>query len=494
MENTGGSVRGSTTPAPWEWLPLALLCLVALALRLSLIDDFLGFSADMASYLMTRNWVLGVDPTGHMPAHFRPPLIGVLLLPFTATMGDLMGSKVLALLSSVTMGVPFYFLARRFVPPGLAIIGSFAFIYHPFFADIAAWNYVTLLVFPLVIWSMIALFRIIEGSGAFWELIPPTILLVGFNQTVSLITALILGSMIVASPDQRRKATIATALGYTASLVWLPFYLPHTPGHGLVLPGAGLVNFRLDLLATLQGVIILACIPLAGWSRLRVVAVPGVVLAAISNTWSGDVVLSNAMTRASYILPLFPILTVLITVNSLLDRKAFSGAIRTVPAMAIVSGALLVGTLPAHQIWQGKFYASAQRLNILTPDNLQALHWLRQNTPTDTRVLAHPMGLAWYVAGYVPRDARGTWWSPPLRLHESEHQGFLCAMAWKGDGCDPYQLNHSLGFRYIVVDRSSWQGINGMPPDGWEITAVKASWLEEVYTRGKVTVWRWRDC
>ena len=86
---------------PIYWLLLALAGLFLV--RLSLMNDYLGFSADIGSYLMTRNWILGNDLP--MPTlHIRPPLIAVYLLPFTETLGDLEGSKVAALFSSVLLG------------------------------------------------------------------------------------------------------------------------------------------------------------------------------------------------------------------------------------------------------------------------------------------------------------------------------------------------------------------------------------------------------
>src|SRR3972149_4747335 len=77
MERTLGTTciaTGRLTLSPAWALTLGLLALVLL--RLTLLDDYLAYSGDMASYLMTRNYLLGADPTGYMVAYWRRPLVG----------------------------------------------------------------------------------------------------------------------------------------------------------------------------------------------------------------------------------------------------------------------------------------------------------------------------------------------------------------------------------------------------------------------------------
>ncbi len=104
-----------------------LIVLAALALRLAITlghDGFLG--VDGGAYLLSRNAVLGDEPTG---AGFpRPPLApGWLLVPFTELFGDDIGYKLWSVAASLLPVLPVYLLARRLEhghSPALALFAA----------------------------------------------------------------------------------------------------------------------------------------------------------------------------------------------------------------------------------------------------------------------------------------------------------------------------------------------------------------------------------
>lgn len=103
-----------------------LIVLAALALRLGLTlghDGFLG--VDGGAYLLSRNAVLGDEPTG---AGFpRPPLApGWLLVPFTELAGDDVGYKLWSVFASLLPMIPVYLLARRINSGPFPALGLFA--------------------------------------------------------------------------------------------------------------------------------------------------------------------------------------------------------------------------------------------------------------------------------------------------------------------------------------------------------------------------------
>lgn len=103
---------------------LLLLLLAALTLRLALTLSHEGFlGVDGGAYLLSRNDVLGHEPTG---AWFpRPPLApGWLLVPFTSLLGDDTGYKVWAALFATLPVIPVYLLARQHLSDRFALFAA----------------------------------------------------------------------------------------------------------------------------------------------------------------------------------------------------------------------------------------------------------------------------------------------------------------------------------------------------------------------------------
>jgi len=84
---------------------------VAFAVRYCTVAQHLDMGHDIANYLSTMNTLFGGDVAGF--GLNRPPLIGLVLKPFTLVFGDLAGVKVLGVLLSLGQGKTFYLLAKR---------------------------------------------------------------------------------------------------------------------------------------------------------------------------------------------------------------------------------------------------------------------------------------------------------------------------------------------------------------------------------------------
>src|SRR3990167_4372381 len=318
--------RLTITDAPW--LALAGAMSLLLTMRLTLFNDWPIFGDDMASYLMTKNWVafLGADPVGFKEAHFRPPLVGVLLLPFTWLWGDLGGSKMLALLVSVLVAVPAYRFARYWLNQWPAVIVSILLITDLWVASYAFTGYLVIIALGLTLWALRELldilvldrFLLIGGNsgvtgviphGATWRLVLSVFLLVGFNQTAVPIFGPV-ALVFVALGGRRWEAARALGWSALASLAWVyPFYSVNSPfGESMTFGGVPAIQWYPVEVYSLYAFPVVALVA-AGlvfhWRDRRwwLLAVPGVLFAVVSNVGLSDVAWNNVFRRTAYLLP-----------------------------------------------------------------------------------------------------------------------------------------------------------------------------------------------
>jgi hypothetical protein len=136
-----GSCLGRLRACP-PWLALAVCLVIVFAIRCYSILHHYDMGCDIANYLGTTNIFFGQDPTGF--GLDRPPLIALPLKVFTLAFGDLTGVKLLGILLSVAIGVPFYLLAKRVSPPWIASVITVLFVLTPAYSDMLTWGYITM--------------------------------------------------------------------------------------------------------------------------------------------------------------------------------------------------------------------------------------------------------------------------------------------------------------------------------------------------------------
>lgn len=468
----------------WQLTPAVVLSLPVFAIfliRLPLVNDYMSFTSDMGSYLMTRNWVLGNDPTGQMPGHFRPPLVGAILVPFTWAWGDLVGSKLLAILSSVLFVVPFFFLAKRFVSPWVAFFASLVLISLPMYAQLLAGGYLALLAYGLLLLGLLAIIEIKAGRWRWWTLPPIIVLLAGLNQTTAVLFGITGGLLLLSSRGPNTvKAMFAMAVGVLLSLAWLPFYWLHTPGNNpLLFDAPHFLNSLPNLEAIGSASLILVAF-LVVPRRMFPFVLPTLALLLMAQYTSADAGINNLLQRTHYILLMIATLGAAVLVDTLVKGLP----LRLQQSLLVIT---VTGLVFLQMSWFTAFHYNAERINMLTAANLAALDWIRDNTPPDAKLYVHPNGLGWYVGGLVPRAWSGSWNGKAPRGFLEEQLAFNCAVGWKND-CDPYALRDLHGNDYILVDRSTFQLVRGKPEGGWAITAG-VPWLRSVFEKGSVNIY-----
>ena len=439
---------------------LGLFLAVLVLLRFTLFNEYLSFGSDMGSYLQTRNWVLGLDPIGPTTPHFRPPLIGIFLVPFTTLLGDMNGGKALSLLLSIAPAIPMYFLARIYVRPWLAVLAALALVLNPQNALNSALNQITLPAMAFAIWGLLVMAKLQRGEGKPWHLAPPVVLMAGINQTVSGIFALMALAFFLTSPS--RQLARALGLATVACLPWLWFYLPSTPiANGHFVPGANL-NIIPQWTTLLLFVPVFLVFLLSPRQMLPWWAV-ALILTFAAQIVVAEEAINNVFQRGMRFVSIFTILALAITAE-ILSGKVAALKLRLQRVAVLPLLALLVW---GNSLWFSTFRNLADYYEFITPDSLQALNWLKDNTSSEAKILAYPEALGWYIGGVVPRkwagiSGRGTALAAFARVNEAT----ITAMGWPGagPGAGPGALGQE-GIDYVVVDRNSWQTFNG--PD-WE--------------------------
>ncbi len=464
-------------------LLVSLALLFTLVLRLTLVDDYLGFGSDMGSYLITKNWVLGQDLSGDGAT--RPPLIGVLLAGATWLSGDpLTGAKGLALVASVLPAIGFYVLARRWTPGWAALVGAIFLIHHPNNSAITSWGFGSLLSFMLLMLALAWLYDITQGKRRYIPFVAAVVVLAGLNQTAAGLFGISAVTLILSSYSKR--AGLALTFAVALSMIWLPFYLERVPLTGdLTVPGRAFLEVMPDPIPVGYMGAVLVLPVLLGLERYGVLWAIGLPIGLLTQFHSGDAALHVALTRADYVITIMGILVLTVALGRVASVRLRPHHYQPALLATAFAAALLAPLF--HQPWSNGFHQANRDVAILTPDGLAAIRWVDANTSDNAALVTHPMGLAWYEMGLARRRSLGTWYAEPTRVHEGENQAFLCTMGWR-QGCDPLELQGAYGIDYLLLDRSSRQQILGQPSDGWSITA-SLPWLEERFSQGEVRVY-----
>ena len=458
-------------------LSTALLGLVVF--RLTLLDSYLAWGSDMGSYLLTRNWVVGQDQGGTIVGHFRPPLYGILLLPFTTIWGDLMGSKVLAVLLSVLPGWAMFYFARRYVRPWIASVAGLALVLIPQNAWTTALNQITHPAMALTIWAFAELIRIQRKEIALWRLLPPTFLLVGMNQTSSGILAIVCIIFLLCYREWRMVKAIGAAFG--ASLFWFPFYIPAIPGYSGLYVSSFMVAALPEFSSRLH---LLLLAPFASLFPRQMYPwwIIALVLTIGAQFVVAEAALNSVLWRMTRYIPIFTILAGAIGADKVFSLFKYIAIKRATFALALPL------VIFANVYWLGEFHRQAQHYQFVKADSLQAIAWMDTNTPQNAYVLAHPEALAIFIGGMTQRPWAGTSGrGTALKVYAPMGNALITAMGWHGVEPSPIPLVDS-GIDFIVVDHSTWQSLNDGGA-GWRNLDVHP-WFHKQAQFGTVDIYK----
>jgi len=442
---------------------VAATALVAVV-RFTLLDDFLAYTSDMGSYLMTQNWVTGDDPTGHKLFHWRPPLIGILLVPFTAAFGDLPGSKLLAILSSAAVVPAGYWLARELgIRHWIALIAALVMGMGPTFGQETAGGYLVVLAAAFVLAIMAAGIRITESRpGAAFAFVVLSWVLAGLNQTAVPLTVFAVAAMTVPrlgsmGQQARREWAAAVTVACVACVVWIPFYAVH--GGLFLIPDAPLLfaTPRFEISFLVAAVAVAAAFAYTRAPDGQRLVWPLVGLWFMSSLSSSEIVLNNVLHRAEILIWPLAIAQVFAAHDSRWNDLGREYRV-------LIAASFLLMAASGWAVWQARFSTVGNALDMVTPDNLAAVEWIGENTPADAHVYAHPMGLGYYVGALSPRMWTGSWGGLPPAALQGPYHAALCDFGW--ERCAPGQLVR-LGITHVLIDKSSFQTHGDMHGYGW---------------------------
>ncbi len=220
-------------PSRPPWLALVVSLTIVFAIRSFSLLQHYDMGCDIANYLGTTNIFFGQDPTGF--GLDRPPLIALPLKVFTLAFGDLTGVKLLGILLSVAIGIPFYLLAKRISPPWIASVVTLLFVLTPGYSDMLTWGYLTMFGILFGLLTLHCSLHLLDKpskadiflTGLFASLV------VGFHQLTLaffipfffLVAIAVLAFDRQALPRNYKALLAAIAIALTLSLPYLPIYL-----------------------------------------------------------------------------------------------------------------------------------------------------------------------------------------------------------------------------------------------------------------------------
>ncbi len=482
-------------------LALALVVILGLALRFGLVlthDNYLG--VDGGAYLLSRNDVMGSEPTGTIgPGLPRPPLApGYQLVPFTILLGDDVGYKVWTVLASMAPVFAVYLLCRMFLSRW-ASVGAAGFVSLDLLhAEMMVTGALPLLGFSLIavaLWCIATLgSRHGRHDWRFGFLLAGCIPLIAFvNQTSAGLAAILipayLGGVVFYTRDRRIlwHTLPWLALGGALALTALPWYIGNLPGSDAVrYPGPWLYLSNWASSAWWQFVI---AVPV-GWlvirkarsPRLRSLGLVTVLLGVLLVFMSTDEAIINIFYRSRYMvtIPLF------VCLGWLVARYWWPLATPRWAGYLAMFGIALV--LVAGYVFQFKNQAQySDMITVATANVLEAIDGEAQGIVTNTYTLS-----LWIAAlERVPSPWAFT--HEPPDAFVAMDQDVRCVLNWVA-GCDGRLAANRLGVSHVLID-TRFPDYNGRapanykaPPDQWNVTA-SAPWLSQVYSRGSTQLW-----
>ena len=506
---------------------LITIVLVSLALRLTLAlthDNYLG--VDGGAYLLSRNAVLGDEPTG---AGFpRPPLApGWQLVPFTSVLGDDNGYKAWSAIAATFPLLAVYLISRRFLTPWQALLPVLFVSIDMLHAEMFVTGALPLQGFTLIGVAIWAMWRLADPREFQWRYvallgtcIPLTVYV---NQTSAGLIAIALPAFmlflaatyrgsslslpqrVLAAPFTYLPMTIGMLIGGLVALSALPWYLAIAPGSEILrYPGPWVYLTHWPDSAWFQVAI---AMPVAYWLvryaedyRIRalgcLVGTFGILLVFMST----DETIINIFYRSRYILAVFIYPAIAWMVFKywwpglfflLRGRLAFPRRAARAAPLAVALALVGLGG------WEyvNSFHGQAQYSDMATEGTVAALE-VADADQTGQGIVSNSFTLSLWVAALNRVESPHIWtWEPPRAYTETDRD-VRCVLGWVS-GCDWQASVAKLGVSHVLVDHrfpnynDRAPGIYKAPPDQWEVTA-RAPWLELEFEQGTTKLWRIR--
>ena len=492
------------------------------------------WGVDGGAYLLSRNAVLGQEPTG--TDFMRPPFApGWIMVAFTALWGDNLGVKLFHVASFLPMIGGFLVLAGRYLKGWQLTFAVFLVLFDLMLAEmftagaLPMWAFGALL---LAFWSILGLSehpRPIHRLALLVSL--PAI--AALNQTtagIAIFTLAVFTTVAVLQCVDKllflKRLFAPVLMGTGIAVAWLlPYYTEVSPGSGLLrYPGPllGVYAWPTDA-AWVQFAFGMTVTVLALWRLPRayrpIIAV--LFVTSFFGLWrSYDETVMNVFYRSRYLENLL-----LAIVGVPLVWKT----IQAYPFPRLAWGA--VGLLMGLWIW-GFHYQVTEESHLgqmVTKDSLKAFAWLQENG-NGGLVVTNSYSYSLYLAAITKLPTIWTQvWKPP-RYYAAQHDNTVCLLNWKGAAlqwpgitnipptilgpveswetpdCTPESAVVSLAPEYVLIERywpqdglrGLWRPrdtlgyIWGVPTDPWARTD-QAPWLEEVQEWGTTKLWRVRD-
>ena len=466
---------------------------VVLAVRLALVlthPNYLG--VDGGAYLLSRNAVLGDEPTG---AGFpRPPLApGWLLVPFTAALGDDVGFKVWTALSSLAPIGAVWLLSGLFLTPRQRIAASALVAVDVMLAEMMVTGALPLLGFSLVVVALYYVTRVIERPFSFWIPLIGVLVLIPFvNQTSAGLAVIVVPAytLFLGVRLGWRAVVPVVVAGTVAALLALPalkWYLPIAPNSAILHypgPWVYLASFKdsawfLFVVGLPVGA---GVVWLARNEYLKGLGALVCLLSGFLVFLSNDETIINVFYRSRYLI------TLLLWPCAVWLAGRYFSAIGARWLAYPVAAALIAG-LAYGSVWT--FYNQARYSDMVTQDTAQALRHLEVNGSEGVVSNAFTMSLWIAALNKVPSPHVWTW-EPPRAYTETDKR-VRCVLGWVA-GCDPAEDARRLGVSHVLVDER-FPDINDLvlgnymaPADQWDVTAA-APWLNLVYSKGTTRLW-----
>ncbi len=417
--------------------PLAVLVAslaIAFVVRYCTVAQHLDMGDDIANYLSTMNTLFGHDVTGL--GLLRPPLIALPLKAFTLAFGDLTGVKVLGVLLSVALGIPFFLLARRLCPPWIAVVVTLLFVLTPAYSDMLIWGYLTMFGMLFIMLTLHCLLLVLERptilntalTGLFASFI------VGFHQ-LSLaffapLSLLLFLALLVFNRQgllrNYRWVMAAIVIAVVLSIPYVPIYLRLLHLQAPAISNAPLIS--LTPLTQLKADLAIQADPAYVPWLLGIAVLLAIGAVAARSTWQ-----SNRSSAVVLLVTLFYSLTLILLelpppfaelsrrahyfmyipiwlLGSLSLSRLWSWQttfIRAVPRwlpkfMAIV----IIFTLLSTSVFlslRGQV-RSLDFYGYLDDNRWSAVNWIKDNTPQEASVVAYPETLGWWIEAEAGRQ------------------------------------------------------------------------------------------
>ncbi len=501
------------------------LVLLVVGLRLALVlghDGHLG--VDGGAYLLSRNNVLGNEPTG---AGFpRPPLApGWLLVPFTGILGDEVGYKVWSALASVLPMLPVFLLAGWLAGARFSLLATLFFGLDLLQAEMLVTGALPQIGFFLLGMALVAMNNLATKPTKEWALC--LIVAVGVipwvNQTSAGLAVILLPLYWVALlaftgrgqlyPWSHRSDVVwgiipPAVIGAFIGLAALPWYLTVLPGSGVLdYPGPWLLLTHPFDIVWVQTVLALGVgvpcalrIPSPAGKALAVLLIATGLLAPFR---SYDETLMNVFYRSQYLMPLFfypcvfwlaahwglPRLREPVAmVNRFLSNPAIWGGNPQFPGVALLTVAMATVMLWGF-LWS--FNGQARYSIHITPETGAAMALASADGTTGIVTNGFTLGL--WIAALNGVPAPHVWTAQPPAKWLEDDAMVRCLLGWVPE-CDHGQARDVLGVSHVLIEhRFPWinDRVSGnylAPTDQWQLTA-EAPWLDLLYSQGTTKLW-----